>query len=574
MSATQEAFEPLDHPPKPGRSGDSFRNLVRQLMLSANEVLPLAGFLEGVTARLLEVAGGGAVVIRLEEWVPSIRHRAIRSVAASFRFETERMAAAEDHPVMRREATPQELLCRALLGGANAGSPRHFTPRGSFWAFDVQRSEPVDLGASGRVDLSTWGVKGSFRSLILIPMRVEGRPLGLLQLVAERSGVFDIVDVRFFEDVAEILGLILTHHRVQWAAQERVKELTCLYGIAKVAGTPGLDLPDRLRAIAALLPPGWQYPDSCEARIVFDGASYATPGYRETEQRQVAPIIVGDRERGRVEVIYVAEHPDFQEGPFLAEERNLIDEVARRIGLIIEGRLAEEERQKLHEQLLHADRLATIGKLAAGIAHELSEPLGAILGFAQLAVQVPGIPQQTQQDLDKIVQASLRAREIIKKLLFFGRQTPPARAPINLNSVVTEGLTILEPRFAAQAIRLSLRLAPDLPPIVADPGQIQQVVVNLVLNSIQAMPGGGEIVVATARDEGEVLLRVTDTGIGMSREVLAQIFEPFFSTKEVGQGTGLGLSVVHGIVTGHGGTINVASEPGRGSRFEVRLPVR
>lgn len=559
-------------PQKPGRSGDNFRTLVRQLMLAADQGLPLAGFLDEVTERLLDVSGGGAVEIHLEEWVPSIRYRAIRRQGAPFFLETERIQDRFRQP--EHDGSPQTILCRAVLHGVTPPPERNFTPRGTFWAFDTRRCGSIDLGAAGAVELTTWRAPDPCRSLILIPMRVEGRPLGLLQFVAERSGVFDIVDVRFFEDVAELLGLVLTHHRVQWAAQERVKELTCLYGIARVAGTPGLDLSERLRAIAALLPPGWQYPESCEARVVFDGESYATAGFRETELRQKAQILVEGRPRGSVEVIYTTPQPEFQEGPFLAEERNLIDEVARRIGLIIEGKLADEERHRLQEQLLHADRLATIGKLAAGIAHELSEPLGAILGFAQLAGQVPGLPEQTRRDLEKIVQASLRAREIIKKLLFFGRQTPPAQAPIDLNRVVTEGLTILEPRFAAQAVRLTLRLGSDLPQLVADPGQVQQVVVNLVLNSIQAMPGGGEIEIATEEDGEFVLLSVTDTGVGMSREVLSQVFEPFFSTKEVGQGTGLGLSVVHGIVTAHKGRIDVSSEPGRGSRFEVRLPVR
>ncbi len=556
---------------KPGRSGDDFRSLVRGLMLAANQGFPLASFLDCVTARFLGALGNGGVAIHLEGWAPSIRYHARRGHSTPFRFETERRA---DPPgVDGYDSTPPSILWKALCEDIPSGLEDHVTPRGTFWTPDIGRMKPIDLGAAGPVELAAWGVRESFRSLILVPLRVEGRRLGLLQLTCDPDTTFSIVDVRFFEDAAEVLGLVLTHQQVQSLAQERVKELTCLYGIAKVAESTDLDLAARLRAIAELLPPGWQYPDVCEARIAFDGAAHATAGFRKTAWIQSAPILVGGRPRGRVEIVYTEPRPELVEGPFLAEERNLIDEVARGIGLIVERTQAEEEKARLHEQLLHADRLATIGKLAAGIAHELSEPLGAILGFAQLAGTVPDLPPQTRQDLEKIVQASLRAREIIKKLLFFGRQTPPARAPIDLNRVVRDGLTILEPRFDAARIQLTLELAAELPTLIADPGQIAQVVVNLVLNSIQAMPAGGTIVVSTSAEGDRVCLTVADTGIGMPKEILAQIFEPFFSTKEVGQGTGLGLAVVHGIVSSHGGSIEVTSEPGRGSRFEVRLPV-
>jgi two-component system NtrC family sensor kinase len=199
--------------------------------------------------------------------------------------------------------------------------------------------------------------------------------------------------------------------------------------------------------------------------------------------------------------------------------------------------------------------------------------LGNILAFAQLAGKEPGVPNQVAQDLDKIVTTSLHAREIIKKLMLFARQTPPRKTQVNLNTVIEEGLYFLESRCSKEGVAIERHLATELPEIAADPSQLNQVLVNLMVNSIQAMPKGGALKIATRVAGSHVVLTVEDTGVGMNQEVLDNIFTPFFTTKDIHEGTGLGLPVVHGIVTSHGGTIAVHSTPGRGTRFEVCLPV-
>ncbi|MGH7495929.1 MAG: sensor histidine kinase, partial [bacterium] len=260
-------------------------------------------------------------------------------------------------------------------------------------------------------------------------------------------------------------------------------------------------------------------------------------------------------------------------GLFLEEEQSLIEAVANHVALIVERRQAESDRSRLQQQLRHADRLATIGQLAAGVAHELNEPLANILGFAQLAKKSAGLTAQTEQDLEKIVASALHAREVIKKLLTFARQMPPTKTRVNLNKIVEEGLYFLESRCAKQGIQLICGLTPALPDITADATQLQQVLVNLAVNAIQAMPQGGRLTVKTLAGDGHVLLVVEDTGTGITEEVKGKLFTPFFTTKDVGQGTGLGLAVVHGIVTSHGGLINVESEVGHGARFEIKLPI-
>jgi signal transduction histidine kinase len=322
-----------------------------------------------------------------------------------------------------------------------------------------------------------------------------------------------------------------------------------------------------------LLPPSWQYPEIASARITLDGKQYSVSGFQDRPQSQTADIIVRGEKRGVVEVVYNEERPELDEGPFLKEERGLIDAVASQVALIVERRRAEEERVRLQEQLRHADRLATIGQLAAGVAHELNEPLGNILGFAQLAKKSPDLPEQASKDVEKIVNSCLHARQVIQKLMMFARQTPPEKTMVNLNQIVQEGLYFLEARCTKQGIEVARLLDPELPEITADAAQLHQVLVNLTVNAIQAMPNGGKLFLRTGKSGDYVCLVVEDTGMGMSEEVMKKIFMPFFTTKDVGQGIGLGLAVVHGIVTGHRGSISVQSKVGEGSRFEVLLPV-
>ncbi|UCD93574.1 MAG: hypothetical protein JSU69_07330, partial [Candidatus Zixiibacteriota bacterium] len=392
-------------------------------------------------------------------------------------------------------------------------------------------------------------------------------------LRSSRSNCFTPDIVASYEEIARILGMASSHRRAQVALRERFKELECLYGIAKVAALPGISLDSILQRAVELLPPGWLYPEIAVARIVLDGHPYTTPRFKNDIQKLSADVITGGKIRGTVEVAYLKEMPGLDEGPFLKEERNLIDAVAREVALIIDRRQTEEEKERLQEQLRHADRLATIGQLAAGVAHELNEPLGNILGFAQLARKALPKRNQVTHDLERIEAASLHAREVVRKLMLFARQAPPRKALVDLNCVIEDALYFLESRCAKAGIELKKELAPDLPEIAADPGQITQVLVNLVVNAIQAMPDGGRIFIQTTADSREVKMVVQDTGIGMDKELLEKIFVPFFTTKDVDEGTGLGLSVVHGIVKSHGGTITAGSKVGQGSRFTVLLPL-
>jgi signal transduction histidine kinase len=237
----------------------------------------------------------------------------------------------------------------------------------------------------------------------------------------------------------------------------------------------------------------------------------------------------------------------------------------------MERKSIQENNAKLQEQLRHADRLATIGQLSAGIAHEINEPLSAILGFAQLVLAENPLPDSAKDDMQKIVNASLHAREVVRKLMLFSRQVPPKMVAVDINKLIEDGFYFLENRCAKQGVQIVRELDPTIPNVIADPGQMHQVLVNLSVNAMQAMPDGGLIQISTRLIDNNVLLCIADTGEGMSPEVMQRIFIPFFTTKDIDQGTGLGLSVVHGIISSHNATITVASEPGKGSVFKILL---
>jgi signal transduction histidine kinase len=360
---------------------------------------------------------------------------------------------------------------------------------------------------------------------------------------------------------------------VETELRERVKELSCLYGIARIAAKLDAPLSEILQGIVDLLPNAWQYPEITYARITIDGESYTTRCFRESSYRLSAVVNVAGRNRGFVEVCYPEENAKTENGSFLEEEKKLIEAVAREVAFAIGSREFEKIRAKLNEQLQHADRLATIGILSSGVAHELNEPLGSILGYAQLIKKSSGLSDQVKQDIEKIENASLHAREVIRNLLLFARQTPSQKSPVNLNDIVQEGIYFFAARCDKHGVALVHRLEANLPEINADPAQMNQVLVNLVVNALQAMPDGGRLTLQTKKGKNHVSLIVEDTGFGMAKEVLENLYIPFFTTKDVGQGTGLGLPVVHGIVTSHRGFLNVKSKIGRGSRFEIHLPM-
>ena len=360
------------------------------------------------------------------------------------------------------------------------------------------------------------------------------------------------------------------YKRVCRNEEERIKELNCLYQVAQCVVIE-TDMDAALDKIVRIVPHGWQYTKESCARITFKDNQYLSPGFFESRVVQSEKIFIETVIVGAIEVFYKPGLASESDDPFLIEERNLLKGIADIISFYLEKQRDNENRKLIQQQLLHADRLATIGQLAAGVAHELNEPLGNILGLAQLSLKLPEMPAQAKKDLGKIEDCVIYSREIIKKLMEFSRQSPLSKEKINLNEVIDNSITFLEARCIKEGIKIVRQYTENIT-VTADPNQIKQVITNLTINAIQAMKNGGKLIISTRKNSKNAVLAIEDTGIGIPSENISKTFMPFFTTKDVGEGTGLGLSVVYGIIRNHSGDIKVSSEPGKGTIFEVCLP--
>jgi len=489
---------------------------------------------------------------------------------------------------------------------------------------------------------------------------------------------------------------------------ERVKELSCLYRISKIIERPKASFEEMARGIVALIPPAWQYPDITCARIILNGQEFKTENFKETDWRQTSDIVVNGKQAGVLEVNYLEERPEKDEGPFSKEERSLIDAIAERLGHILDrikgkeelqrtnrfldsiienipnmiflkdakelrfirfNRAGEDllgysrddllgkndydlfpkeqadwftekdqkvlremdvidieeepvrtrhkgertlhtkkvpilnvegepeyllgiseditERKKLEAQFQQAQKMEAVGRLAGGVAHDFNNLLMTIMGNADLMLMGLAEDDPFREKLEQIGQNGKRAARLTRQLLAFSRKQILQPVALDLNELIKGFVKMLE-RLIGEDVELETVLVSGLRLVKADPGQVEQIIMNLVINARDAMPGGGKVIIETANADLDedyvrahdvslqpgpyVMLAVSDTGTGMDEETRSNIFEPFFTTKEVGKGTGLGLSTVYGIVKQSGGYIWVYSEPGQGTTFKIYLP--
>jgi len=241
--------------------------------------------------------------------------------------------------------------------------------------------------------------------------------------------------------------------------------------------------------------------------------------------------------------------------------------------VLVVGRDITSDRE-MRGRLMESDRLAAVGELVAGVAHEVNNPLSSISAFAQLLLRDGGLTPAQRESLDVIKSETQRASQVVKDLLAFARRSEALREPLDVNGLLSRTLRMRGYQLTSNKIQLETDLATELPAVFGDARQLQQVFLNLVTNAIQAMVtlGGGTLFVTTRHDESRIIIEVRDTGPGIADSARAHIFEPFFTTKGEGEGTGLGLSVSYGIVTAHGGTIEVAETSTAGTTFRVSFP--
>jgi signal transduction histidine kinase len=243
---------------------------------------------------------------------------------------------------------------------------------------------------------------------------------------------------------------------------------------------------------------------------------------------------------------------------------------------INERKKAEEDRQMLEQQLQLAGRLAAVGELAAGVAHELNNPLAAVQAFAQLLTSRDDLDKTVKKDIETIYREAQRATRITGNLLSFARRHRPEKRLVSINEILEGSLELHEYRMKINSIEVITELDAELPMTMADSHQMQQVFVNIITNAEQAMTeahGRGTLWVRTEKLGEMIRITFTDDGPGIHKENLEHVFDPFFTTKDVGKGTGLGLSICYGIIEGHGGYIHAKSRTEKGANFVIEIPI-
>ncbi|TVZ60392.1 phospho-acceptor domain-containing protein [Flavobacteriaceae bacterium MAR_2010_105] len=353
--------------------------------------------------------------------------------------------------------------------------------------------------------------------------------------------------------------------------KERIKELTCLYEVSSIIVNADFEqLEHTFRAIAFSLKKAFQFPENTNILIETQTATSKTGELSNRSSSISTSILIFNKPKGKITAFLNEMNSDSQS--FLNEEQLLIDNVAIKIGSFLERIEIQNNERSLIRQMEHADRLSILGELTAGIAHELNTPLANILGFAELLKSRLEQDNQALADLNKIINNAIFSREVVKKLMFFACEMPQVMKPVNIVTIIKESIKLLEPTFRKNEIKYLVKIEDETLMLRADPVQITQIIFNLLMNAIYFSPKNGLVTLEAIQNEKSIILKLRDEGEGLSEAALQKVFQPFYTTKPVGEGSGLGLSVVHGIVASHKGTITVKNHSKKGAIFEVQLP--
>jgi|GEM_PF-1119875 len=395
---------------------------------------------------------------------------------------------------------------------------------------------------------------------------------------------------------------------------ERVKELRCLYGVSDLLQHHELSLAEKIRRMLAIIPPALQYPSIACARVKLDGEEFSTENFKWTPWRQVASINASGAQVGTIEVCYLEERPEFDMGPFLSEECQLLNDIADRIGRAVEHSRAEEAlralmedlerrvfestgelrtanerlleeisgRTRAMEVLVRREPLKAAGELVGGVADDITNLLQLTVDGVQMAsIRLgEGDYSDVRTYLDQVLQSAKMGQEAVRRLETFvglrlGR--PPEETVFDFSRMVRQAVGMGKvwlsrgARRSAAPVDLKMNLADDCT-VRGVQAELFTVVLSMMKNAVEALPGGGEIRVRTLRETDQVVLRIRDNGVGITKENLARIFDPFFSTKG-NESTGMGLASSSRIITRHGGKITVESAERRGTTFSVMLPL-
>ncbi|MCI0519775.1 MAG: GAF domain-containing protein [Chloroflexi bacterium] len=464
--------------------------------------------------------------------------------------------------------------------------------------------------------------EGGSASILMTPLKYRGAVIGAMGLYCARVRAFTAQDEQLLAAISSQLAGIFENARLHQDGRERSAKLTLIHQV--VLEVAGLSHETEIARITAeLMADFFNYElvevmllDEASENLVSVGlggskAASSPANYTQAVSQGImgkvfrsgvgayfnrvsdlpeylgfpgwvagselcVPLKDGERTIGLVN-IECADRDFFTESDLL-----LMESLAGILSSVLASARHNREMQKRIEaqrlaenRLIRSARLAAVGEMAAGIAHELNNPLTTVMGFIELILEELSADSPYHADLELALSEAQRAREVVRRLLDFSRQSANVRAASDLNELLREVLALMQHQIQTGGVEIHLDMD-DLPAISVNPNQIKQVFLNLLQNALQAMPGGGDLWVRSmVEPRGEGLgmsVKICDSGEGIPIEYQERIFEPFFTTRPVGKGTGLGLSVSYGIITSHGGHIEVASDPGKGSCFTVWLP--
>ena len=457
-----------------------------------------------------------------------------------------------------------ECVCGDILSGRFDPHLPFFTPGGSFWTNSVGKlpASTTEAGRQGRTHNRC--KSAGFESVALIPLRASGRTLGLLQFNDPRPSRFTPERIALMERAAASLAIAVEQRMTQAALRESEEKHRLLLEYSGVGvgywDTDGRAIFFNRRALEHL---GGGSLEQYVGRSVFDLFGNETGAVYVERFKEAA---ASDAER---------EYEDHVSLPgaakwFLSVHKRVLDSTGQVGGVqVISHDITE--RKALEAQLQQAQKMESIGRLAGGLAHDFNNLLTVINGYSQLLMGKVSAGDPMRTSLMEIARAGERAAALTRQLLAFSRKQVLEPRVLDLNQVVEEMRSMLG-RLVGEDVEVRVALHAEAGMVHADPHQLEQVLMNVVVNARDAMPGGGKLLIETARVGRYVMLAVSDNGVGMDEQTQRQIFEPFFTTKRAGQGTGLGLSMVQGIVAQSGGYIDVYSEPGQGTTFKIYLP--
>jgi PAS domain S-box-containing protein len=418
-------------------------------------------------------------------------------------------------------------------------------------------------------------------SLMFVPVRHGERVTGILSIQSYTPRAYDTDDLAMLQTLADHCGSALERLRIEEALREREAQLQRAESVALVM-TAHVGLDGRWRKVPPKLGELLGYTDAELLALNLDEITH--PDERPAELAERRRLIEG--ESRSYDLLMRLLRRDGR-AAWVTVSSSLVQDATGRPLYLLAYIRDVSERKLLEEQLRQAQKMEAVGQLAGGVAHDFNNLLTAIIGNAELLLKTIGPEDARRLDLLEINRAAHRAATLTRQLLAYSRKQVLQPRIVDLNAVVIELTTMLR-RLIGEHVALELRLEPNLGRVLADPGQLDQVITNLAVNARDAMPAGGTLTIRTANVDAEdvppstpesspllgslVELSVSDVGVGMDERTQAHLFEPFFTTKELGRGTGLGLATVYGIVRQSGGHIRVNTRLNQGSTFTIYLP--